>query len=735
MDENEHIFFSDLKFPGQYYGVLIRSPVRHGKLISIVPPELPDGYFLYTAKDVPGKNYLELNGSVVPVFTPDEINYLGEPLGILVGPDYEITEDLAEKVEIQAETLEAVDFQSVFEKKTKDSIPPYIIHSESKGDCEKFLRIKKAGRKKKADPQGEAAENSQNPENKTEAETVEKKYKTVGKSKNELIVVESCVDISPQDHFYAETPGAVVRQKKDCLEIYTATQWPFHVRKTVSLVLNYPSDKIIVAPTEIGEALDGKIWMPSLVTAQTALASFLCKKPVKVVLSRNEDFLYTLKSSPAKIEYRTAVSTEGKIKAMETNVWLNIGGYSPFLSEIIARTSITASGLYNIENQKINITAVRTNLPPMGAMNGFGEASVFFALESHMALVAEKLNMLPTEIKKINAAEEKMLAVVDKVCESSAFLRKYTAYENLNKKRNNINDGSLRGIGLTWGYQGNGFVTTTIDEAQYSVEMTMETNGEIHIKSGFYSPSMKEILSTIAAETLDVEKKLISFTGSDTTDMSSTGPDTLSSKVAILAPLVSKCCSSIQRQRFRKPLPITVKKTYKPVKNPLEKSADQNEKMSYITTARSPFISSTPGACAVELEMDPLNYDIKIRGIWISCAAGRLFNRHAAVNTVKKTVKEAVSKIISENINIEDGKFQAKDGILFDILSSSYIPEPEITFIESKDIPSGLGTIAYNLLPGAYGAALAQITGRVTSKTPVDAEYVYNCLEEKEEAK
>ena len=110
-----------------------------------------------------------------------------------------------------------------------------------------------------------------------------------------------------------------------------------------------------------------------------------------------------------------------------------------------------------------------------------------------------------------------------------------------------------------------------------------------------------------------------------------------------------------------------------------------------------------------------------------------MFNRRAAVNTVKKTVKEAVSKIISENICIEDGKFQAKDGIIFDVIPSSYIPEPQIAFIESKEIPSGLGTIAYNLLPAAYASALAQITLINKSKTPVDTEYVYNCLEEKEE--
>lgn len=765
MDENEHIFFNDLKFPGQYYGALIRSPTSHGKLLNILPPNLPDGYFLYTAADIPGKNYLEISGATIPIFAPYELNYAGEPVGILVGPEYETVSDLAEKVELHIDTQEndappgdaagASSAHLLPREKPGDGNPTAaaVRYRFGEGDCEPFFthgseegggpRAEEHRKNPPAEKQGEDTEAKDAPhadgadaDGAAENEAERGEAGTPGESaekKETLAVIESTIEITPQHYFYAEPLGAIVRPKKNKLEVYTATQWPFHVRKIISLMLDCAPENIIVAPTEIVESLDGKIWLPSLIAAQTALASFLCKKPVKLVFSRNEDFLYTLKSAPAKITYKTAVDPEGKLKALAAHIGFNGGAYTPFLSEIVARAAITATGFYNVENREVTVSAEKTHLPPMGAVNGFGEPSVFLALENHMALVANKLDILPNELKKTNAPDERSVSVIDKVCAASAFPRKFSAYENLNKRRRDVNDGPLRGIGLSWGYQGNGFATASIGEGQYSVEMTMKTNGEVHIKSGFYSTSMKEILITIAAETFGIDQNLITLTGSDTTDMSSSGPDTLSSKVSILAPLVEKCCASIQRQRFRKPLPITVKKTYKPQKAIPKKEAKATAKTSAATETIQPsntLISTTPGACVVELELQPLNYDIKIRGVWISCAAGRLFNRHVAENTVRKTVKEAVSKITLEDIRIENGTFKAKDGVSFDMTPALYIPDPQIFFIESKETPCGLGSIACNLLPGAYAAAIAQITRRPPPRIAIDSEYIYNCLEE-----
>ena len=236
---------------------------------------------------------------------------------------------------------------------------------------------------------------------------------------------------------------------------------------------------------------------------------------------------------------------------------------------------------------------------------------------------------------------------------------------------------------------------------------------------------MQQILKTITAEKLGIEEHMISFTGKNTSIMSATGPETLSSKITILAPLVEKCCTTIQKQRFRQPLPITVKKTYKPPKNDDWNAAALKGK---------PFISVTPGACVIELEMDPVLYNTTIRGIWIASDPGKIFSRNAAVTTMRKTIPVALSKLLAEHIVIKDGKLAPCDSVQYETLSPDVIPSMAITFLDSDETPRGLGSIALNLIPAAYAAALAQITGTQITTVPLDAKYIYEILEKPEKS-
>ncbi len=674
-------FYSDVDFPDQYHGVLIRSSIERGHLVDIKPPRLPDGYYLYAATDIPGENRLTAMGTTIPIFTPFEINYYGEPLGIIVGPDLDVVLELVAEVLIETETLEPYQFGEQFS--SSQVVGKRVLFS---GEPEGFFS-------------------------------------------GDRRVFESTSEIGPQDHYYAEPLGVNVSIARDKLEIYTATQWPFHVRSTVSAVLDLDPAEIRVIATASGESLDGKIWYPSLLAAQAALASVLCKKPVKIAFSRQEDFLFSVKSAPVQIRYRTAIADDGSIDAMSVRILINAGAYSPLIDEIVDRMTIAATGLYMTRSYRIETFALKTNLPPMGALSGWGEGQTLFALETHLARIISETGYTPVQWKMmnlnvpghespINAEMMKDLRFEDlfkTVCAQSDYLRKYTAYERLSLTRSGFRDGPLRGIGLVCGFQGNGFSGSHGATSTYSVEITMETDGQVHIRSGFNSESMKQVIRSIAARTLGIEEALISFTGSDTENMPQTGPDTLSSKTTILAPLVVKCCATIQKQRFRHPLPITAKKTWK------------------ASATEVPFISITPAVVAVEAELDPVTYESHIRGIWIACDAGSLYNKQAALSSIKKTVPVALSKMIAEHIVIRDGKISPKQSVQYEMLSPSSQPESEITFIESENPAKGIGSLAINLVPAALAAALGQIMRSQITSVPIDAEGLYEFFEKREE--
>lgn len=686
---NQDVFFSDMEFPGQYYGVLVRSSIQRGHLVDIKPPPMPDGYFMYTATDIPGENRLTAMGTAIPIFTPYEIQYYGEPLGIIVGPDLQMVHELVAEVMIETELLEPYEFS------------------------EKFAASQVVGKRviSSGDPDSDILKSAQ--------------------------VFESTSEIGPQDHFYAEPLGVAVQITAHKLEIFTATQWPFHVRSTVSAVLDLDPEEIVVTPTIVGESMDGKIWYPSLLAAQASLAAVLCKKPVKITFTRQEDFLFSVKSAPVQIRHRTSIGEDGNIEAMVVRILINAGAYSPLIDEIIDRMTITATGLYAVRSFRIETFALRTNLPPMGALSGWGESQTFFAVENHFASIIPRLGVSPVEWKLLNTLDKGKIGVTgialkddyrlaelfSAVCTASDFPRKYSAYEYLKKKRDGYRDGPLRGIGIVYGFQGNGFIGKLSESAQYSVEITMGTDGRVNIKSGFHSSIMQDAIRSMTSRILGIESSLIGFTGEDTSKMSHTGPETLSSKISILAPLVEKCCNTIQKQRFRQPLPITVKKVHKPSKTELWNSQ---------TLKGKAFISVTPGVCAVELELDPVTYETEIRGIWLACDAGELYNRQAAMTTIKKTIPLALSKILAEHITITGGKMSPKDSVQYDVLPPSLLPEVGVTFIDSTDIPRGIGSISGNLLPAAFAAALSQITGKPVESIPIDTTMVYESLEKSE---
>ena len=102
-------FYSDVEKDGCLYAALVRSPAPAGKIKSITAPDLPEGYFLYTSRDIPGTKTITANKTVTKVFGYGNVSYSGEPVGILFGPDEETVYKLLDTVIINfdVENLES----------------------------------------------------------------------------------------------------------------------------------------------------------------------------------------------------------------------------------------------------------------------------------------------------------------------------------------------------------------------------------------------------------------------------------------------------------------------------------------------------------------------------------------------------------------------------------------------------------------------------------------------------
>lgn len=134
-----------------------------------------------------------------------------------------------------------------------------------------------------------------------------------------------------------------------------------------------------------------------------AIASYITKRPVKIIYSREESTISHSKRHPMKMYYKTAVNSDGKLSALKARIYADTGAYVSWGINVVRKAAVHATGPYEIPNVDIKAYAVYTNNPFCGAMRGFGAAQVPIACESQMDILAEKLNIHPLKFRSINA--------------------------------------------------------------------------------------------------------------------------------------------------------------------------------------------------------------------------------------------------------------------------------------------------------------------------------------------
>lgn len=686
-------FVSDLEFENQEWARLIRCNDAGANIIDIEIPDLPEGFSFFSAKDIVGKNSISFLKTEVPVFADEKIEYAGQAVGILTGPDKKKLLELSSLFQIKTQYLSRPKAQFTFEEEEKNYFDYPIVSRESlsSGNAE---------------------------------EVFEKSSQ----------VVYSTFSFKQRYHYHAETACVKTNWVDDRLEIHLATQWPYQVLTSVCNVLDVPKEKINVVSHAEAESLDGRIWFPALLAAQVSVASFLTKKNIVIEFSRQEDFLYTIKTPIVMIQHKTSVSELGKITAMDVSIIVDAGSFNPFITQMLKQMVVTAAGIYHLPVYMISAVAIKTEKGLTGLFSGWGDSYVSSALEKHISEIVEQLDLCPIQFRLQNNLKvgQKTITGIKKeedfvfenilkaVCNTSDFYRKFYAYRLMNKGRKNRYDGNWRGIGVSVGCQYNGLHILVKSGMNYSAEITLTKDDKVLVKAEPTSEGLKRILKKQIAKELEVEDNQIIFLGASTDEMIPTGAATASCGISILPDLIEKCCTGIKNQRFRKPLPITVSKTYK-----LPRSKDWDNE----TLTGNPFISETPGACVIELELDPSTYQIIVRGIWFACDPGKIYSKKMVHRNIHKTIANAVS-----NISVEDIRENNLLPSNYKIIATGAIPPIRDFVLDSELKTRGLGELAESLVPAAYISALNQImiNHKRIDFLPVFTEDIFNAVTKSE---
>ncbi|MDR0377144.1 MAG: selenium-dependent xanthine dehydrogenase [Spirochaetaceae bacterium] len=185
------------------------------------------------------------------------------------------------------------------------------------------------------------------------------------------------------------------------LTLYSAGQSIYDEQRECSRMLGIPSEKIHVKGQFVGGGFGGKEDMS--VQHHACLAAWVLKKPVKVLLTRQESINLHPKRHAMEMEFTTGCDENGKLTAMKATLVSDTGAYASLGGPVLQRACTHAAGPYNYQVIDIDGKAVYTNNPPGGAFRGFGVCQSCFATENNLNRLAELVGISPWEIRYRNA--------------------------------------------------------------------------------------------------------------------------------------------------------------------------------------------------------------------------------------------------------------------------------------------------------------------------------------------
>jgi CO/xanthine dehydrogenase Mo-binding subunit len=200
-------------------------------------------------------------------------------------------------------------------------------------------------------------------------------------------------------HLAFEPLASIADYKDDGVTIYSASQGPSFVRTEIARLLGWPENRVRVKVPYLGGGYGSKLYIK--LEALAVALSMLARRPVKVALTIEEVF-YTITKHPSTFCIKTGLDSDGKIVARDCKIWWNGGAYADIGPRVTQKSGFTASGPYDIDNLSIDSYALYTNLPPAGALRGFGIPQLVWAYESHTDMIARALKRDALAFRKAN---------------------------------------------------------------------------------------------------------------------------------------------------------------------------------------------------------------------------------------------------------------------------------------------------------------------------------------------
>jgi 4-hydroxybenzoyl-CoA reductase subunit alpha len=315
-----------------------------------------------------------------------------------------------------------------------------------------------------------------------------------------------------------ETHGSVASYGYDGkLTMYTSTQSSYYIQGLLAGALGMREGDIRVIKPPTGGAFGGKFELDSTQFCAALLSKKICR-PVRIVLSREEEFTATKRRTPMYYYTRLGAKKDGTLLAKEVRVITDGGAYTGMGSTAIYLTGFFSSFPYKYPNYRYDGYRAYTNTEPTSAMRGFGAPQACFVGESQLDLLAKDLGIDPIEIRRKNGMTPNHEIPGQAVIQSCGLHQCLDKIEEHVKERGKMPPN--RGLGIAaYGFMSGGiFNWFDTPYAFSSALIKINADGKVDLYTGAcdIGQGSDTTLSMICAEELGVKFEDIRIFAADT---------------------------------------------------------------------------------------------------------------------------------------------------------------------------------------------------------------------------
>jgi len=728
-------YVADIHLTAMLHGAVLRSPHPNARIVSIdtgAAAAMPGVKTVLTGADTAQKKWGAFRPDLYPLAV-GRVRYVGDEVAAVAATTPEIARAAVDKIIVKYDVLPAV---LSMDQAMAPNAP--LVHDDCAGNIAHEFSFERGD--------------------------VDAGFKASD------CIVEGTWESQRQWHTALETIGCVAQWSEGRVTMWCNSQTPYLARGRYSVALGIPENRIRVIQTEVGGGFGGKSGDDNC-SVICALLARRSGKPVKLIHTREEEFLASHPRMPMRYWVRLGFRKDGKVLAKEIRMWADNGAYTGKSQAILGAATVRHDALYKYPNARAHSRLVYTNLVPTGAFRGFGNPSADWAVEQAWDLAAEKLGINVVDLLRMNAVEPgdvsphnhkitscELKQCIDKTAEMIGWKDKQR-----NRKPNRAN----RGLGMGCSIHVNGRRSFgDWDGSSAIVRINDDGRATIITGEGEIGQGTLTVLRQIAAEELGLTYENVDITRPDT-DVHPYALGALASRVTYVAGnAVKRAANAAYKQlmeaaaeQFKLPVEdLTIisgeigpkagpESAYKPVSaivraniykpggqpiigignfdNPSEfpdHSRYGNESGSYNFAAQ-----------AAEVEVDRGTGMVTVTELSATVDCGTVIHPTMALGQVEGAMVQGLGLAMTEYFDWWNGQPtdpQLKD---YPIPTAGMLPKMHVAFADSYE-PSGpfgakgLGEIGLDAIPACIANAIADAVGVRIYDLPITSEKIHRAL-------